>query len=162
LAVALDDPKNQWSFCPSLPAAAFMACLFGLTTLFHTYQTIRSRKWYCAVIVMGAALETVAMISRYLSIQSPTSEALWAIWFVLVLVSPLWINAFVYMIMGRMVYNFVPSQKIGRIPARRFGVYFVLLDILYDPKIPERRNITSANVLQFLYSPTCWCCTSCR
>ncbi|KAG0647404.1 putative lipid transporter atnI [Hyphodiscus hymeniophilus] len=127
---ALDDPKNQWAFCPSLPAAAFMAALFGLTTLFHTYQAIRFRKWYCVVIIMGGSLETLAMISRSLSIQYPTSEALYAIWFVLVLVSPLWINAFVYMIMGRMVYNFIPTQKIGRIPARRFGLYFVLLDVL--------------------------------
>ena len=107
-----------------------MAAAFGLTTLFHTYQAIRSRKWYCTIIVMGATLETVAMISRCLSIQYPTSEPLYAIWFVLVLVSPLWINAFVYMIMGRMVYNFIPAQKIGGIPGWRFGVYFVLFDIL--------------------------------
>lgn len=110
-----------------------MACLFALSTLFHTYQAIRTRKWYCTVIVMGGTLETVAMISRCLSIHFQTSEALYAIWFVLVLVSPLWINAFVYMIMGRMVYNFIPSQKIGGIPAWRFGLYFVLLDILSAP-----------------------------
>jgi hypothetical protein len=107
-----------------------MAAMFGLTTLFHIYQAIRSRKWYCVVIIMGGTLETLAMIARCLSIQYPTSEPLYAIWFVLILVSPLWINAFVYMIMGRMVYNFIPAQKIGGIPARRFGLCFVLLDIL--------------------------------
>lgn len=107
-----------------------MACLFGLITLFHTYQAFRYRKWYCGVIIMGGVLETVAMITRCLSIQNPTSEGLWAVWFVLILVSPLWINAFVYMIMGRMIYNFIPAQKIAGMPARRFGLYFVLLDIL--------------------------------
>lgn len=107
-----------------------MACAFGLTTLFHIYQAIRSRKWYCAVIVSAGGLETLAMITRCLSIQYATSEPLYAIWFVLILVSPLWINAFVYMIVGRMVYNFIPAQKIAGIPARKFGLYFVLLDIL--------------------------------
>lgn len=126
----LDDPNNQWTFCPSLPAAAIMACLFGLTTLFHIYQGVRSRKWYCMVIIMGGALETLAMITRALSIHTPTSEPLYAIWFVLILVSPLWINAFVYMIMGRMIYNFIPKQKVAGVPARRFGLFFVLLDIL--------------------------------
>lgn len=77
-----------------------MAALFGLTTVYHIYQAIRTRKWYCLVIIIGGTLETVAMISRCLSIQNPTSETLYAIWFVLILVSPLWINAFIYMIVG--------------------------------------------------------------
>jgi hypothetical protein len=79
---------------------------------------------------MGGGLETVAMVSRCLSIVHPTSGGPYTIWFVLVLVSPLWINAFVYMIMGRMIYNFIPAQKIAGIPARKFGLYFVLFDIL--------------------------------
>lgn len=45
-------------------------------------------------------------------------------------VAPLWTNAFVYMIMGRMVWNYVPTAKIFGVTAWRFGAYFVLLDIV--------------------------------
>ena len=127
---ALDDPNNQWSFCPSLGAAIFFACIFGLTTLLHIYQGIHYRKLYTVVVIVAGTLETTAFVTRSLSIQYPTSVGLWGTWFVLVLISPLWINAFVYMIMGRMVWNFLEGKKLGGIPARRFGVYFVALDIL--------------------------------
>lgn len=46
-------------------------------------------------------------------------------------VAPLWTNAFVYMVVGRMVWNFVPTAKILGITAWRFGTYFVILDIMY-------------------------------
>jgi hypothetical protein len=107
-----------------------MAVVFGIATIFHIYQAIVHRKWYCLVVIIGGLLEFLAMVARALSIQHPTSYVLYAIWFVLVLVSPLWINAFVYMIMGRMIYNFIPTGKIWGVPARRLGVYFVTLDIL--------------------------------
>lgn len=45
--------------------------------------------------------------------------------------APLWVNAFVYMIMGRMVWNYVPTAKLLGIKASRFGAYFVILDIMY-------------------------------
>lgn len=56
--------------------------------------------------------------------------ALYSVWFVVIFVSPLWINAFVYMIMGRLVYNFLPARKLGPVKASRFGVYFVALDVM--------------------------------
>ena len=45
--------------------------------------------------------------------------------------APLWINAYVYMVLGRMVYNFTTSAKILGVKAWRFGLYFVLLDIVF-------------------------------
>lgn len=45
-------------------------------------------------------------------------------------VSPLLTNAYVYMVMGRLVYNFTTNSKLAGIKAWRFTLYFVLLDIL--------------------------------
>ena len=79
-----------------------------------------------------------------LSIQHPTSFADSAAWFILILVStvffggafvtnaakvaPLLTNAFAYMVMGRMVYNFTAQAKVFGVKAWRFTLYFVLLD----------------------------------
>lgn len=43
-------------------------------------------------------------------------------------VAPLLTNAFAYLVMGRMVYNFTAQAKIFGVKAWRFTLYFVLLD----------------------------------
>lgn len=45
-------------------------------------------------------------------------------------VAPLCTNAFVHMVMGRMVWNFTPAAKVFRVSAWRFGQLFVVLDIV--------------------------------
>lgn len=45
-------------------------------------------------------------------------------------VAPLWTNAFVYMVMGRLVWNFSERAKVLGVHAWRFGLYFVMADIL--------------------------------
>lgn len=79
---------------------------------------------------MGALWELALFIFRSINIYEPTNKNWYQIWFILILVAPLWINAFVYMIMGRLVYNFSAKHKIWIIPAHRFGQCFVLLDIM--------------------------------
>ncbi|RQM08387.1 hypothetical protein DH86_00002642 [Scytalidium sp. 3C] len=46
------------------------------------------------------------------------------------MVAPLWTNAFVYMVMGRLVWNFSERAKVLGVHAWRFGLYFVMADIL--------------------------------
>lgn len=42
----------------------------------------------------------------------------------------MWINAFVYMVMGRMIYFFVPNQEIWGVKAIKIAKIFVWLDIV--------------------------------
>lgn len=129
---AKDDPDSVWPhFCPSKAAAYLYAILFGLTLLAHIVQAIIYRKGYSWVIAMGALWEVGCYIFRIQSINQPTKESWYTAWFVLILLAPLWINAYVYMALGRMVYNFTASARILRVKAWRFGLLFVLLDILY-------------------------------
>ena len=128
---AKDAPDTVWPpFCPSTGAAYLFAILFGLTTVAHIAQAILHRKGYAWVIIMGASWQTGAYITRILSIHNYSSSGLYSAWFILILLAPLWINAFVYMVLGRMVYNFTTSAKVLGIKAWRFGLYFVLLDIV--------------------------------
>lgn len=90
--IATTTPHTTWQFCPSIGASDLFICLFGITTLFHIYQGIRTRKWYTLAVIMGGLWETGAFVGRTLSIQKPASEGLYTVWFVLILVAPLWIN----------------------------------------------------------------------
>jgi hypothetical protein len=119
----------MWSFCPNIRAATVFTILFSLTTLTHLIQAIIYRKPYCWVIVASGVAQTLAYILRILSILNPASFGYYAGWFVLILIAPLFTNAFVYMVMGRMIWNYVPEKKIYRVTAWRFGMYFVVLDI---------------------------------
>ncbi|MCJ1467018.1 hypothetical protein MMC07_005640 [Pseudocyphellaria aurata] len=128
---ALADEKNtQWNFCPSVGAAYLFAILFALTTCGHVAQAIIHRKGYSWVIIVSALLQTMTYVFRIVSINNPTSSAPAIAWFILILIAPLWTNAYVYMVMGRMVYNFTTTATLAGIKAWRFTLYFVLLDIV--------------------------------
>ncbi|KAL8822856.1 MAG: hypothetical protein Q9191_006419 [Dirinaria sp. TL-2023a] len=119
-----------WNFCPNIGAAYFYAILFLLTTLGHIGQGILYRKPYSWVICTSGLLQFVAYVFRIISINHPDSVAMYGTWFVLILVAPLWTNAYVYMVFGRMVYNYTSDARVAGIKAWRFGLYFVLLDIV--------------------------------
>ncbi|KAJ5231832.1 uncharacterized protein N7469_006420 [Penicillium citrinum] len=120
----------MWDFCPSVAASYLFAVLFGLTTLAHITQAIVHRKFYCWVIVVSGVMQTVTYVFRALSILHVTSYSYYAIWFILILVAPLLTNAFVYMVMGRMVWNFSDDARVLHVRPWRFGLFFVLLDII--------------------------------
>lgn len=47
------SPKNYYPYSPSLAAATIFTVLFGLTTLFHLYQMVRTRTWFFAAFTIG-------------------------------------------------------------------------------------------------------------
>jgi len=79
---------------------------------------------------MAATWETAGFILRILSTRHQLSLGLYIPEELLILLAPIWINAFDYMVLGRMIYYFLPEQKVLGIHATRFTRYFVLMDIL--------------------------------
>ncbi|CAG8949162.1 hypothetical protein HYFRA_00004784 [Hymenoscyphus fraxineus] len=124
------DPDNTWNFCPSLPAAILFTVLFGIVSALHVFQAARYKTTFCWAIIMGALWETASFLIRNISIYNPKSEGPADTWFLLFLLAPLWINAFDYMLLGRMVFQYLPNQKLGGIKAQRMALYFVILDIV--------------------------------
>ncbi|KAH7412685.1 hypothetical protein BKA64DRAFT_770361 [Cadophora sp. MPI-SDFR-AT-0126] len=127
---ALTTPSTLWDFCPSLPASYILLAAFTIATLAHAFQAIRYRKPYCWILVISGLLQAAAYLLRVLSILHPASLGLYAGWFVLILIAPIWTNAFVYMVLGRMVWNFTEDGKLLGLMAWRLGKLFVVLDIL--------------------------------
>ncbi|KAM0141532.1 hypothetical protein ACHAO1_001720 [Botrytis cinerea] len=154
---ALNTPDTKWSFCPNIGAAYLFTILFGLTTIAHLTQAILHRRAYCWVIIVSGIAQTLAYIFRVISIKNPASFGNYAAWFILILIAPLFTNAFAYMVMGRMIWNYAIEAKIWKITAWRFGLYFVILDVaalliqIYGAATAASDNASADETLQGLH-----------
>lgn len=157
----LNDPDHaEWpSFCPNMGASIFFTILFLACTVTHITQAVKYRKGYCWVIIMGAVWQTAAYALRSVSIKYYTNIGYYATWFLLILLSPLWINAYVYMVLGRMIYNYTSSAKVLGIKAWRCGMYFVILDVVAfiiqatGGSMASGQDIPESQVKRGTYSP---------
>jgi hypothetical protein len=127
----INDPNSLWLYCPSYGAAIAFSVLYGLATLIHTAQAFHHRKPFAWVLIMGALWETTGYICRTLSVTQQLNESFYTLQQIFIILAPLWINAFVYMCIGRMVHCFLPvrEDKVFGIRARRITLLFVLGDI---------------------------------
>jgi len=127
------DPRTNenyaFMYCPSFPAAVLFSVLFGLTTIAHIIQAVHYRKKFCWVVIMAGLWETAGLVLRVFSVLHTTSTAFGEPSQILILLAPLWINAFLYVLMSRVVHFFVPEKHVAGISARRLSLCFVLLDI---------------------------------
>jgi hypothetical protein len=120
----------QWAYCPSLPAAAALTSLFGAVLLAHLLQALLYRKPFCWVVCMAAAWETAGFALRLLGAHDPRRQVFSIGSNLLVILAPLWVNAFAYMLAGRMIYYWLPSKSVGRLKARTMSSWFVWLDVV--------------------------------
>jgi len=119
----------NYDYYPSFAAALVGAAIFGALSLVHTGQAIWFKKGFCWVLVMGALWETASYISRVFGTKDQQSVTKLLMAQIFVLLAPLWVNAFDYMVLGRMVYFYTPNRSFWRIKATTLSVYFVFLDI---------------------------------
>ncbi|KAL2799382.1 RTA1 like protein-domain-containing protein [Aspergillus keveii] len=114
----------------SFAAAVLFAVLFGLTTIVHIVQAFIYKKRYAWVLIMGALWELLAFIMRSLFAKNQNKDAYNTPFTIFFLLAPIWVNAFLYMTLGRLIYFFIPGARLCGIPAQRFGRIFVWLEIL--------------------------------
>lgn len=139
-------------YCANPYAALLYAILFALPLLAHCFEAWRYHKFkLCWPIIMAGAWETLSFGFRVSSTQNQfTTNAFTFPSVILLLLAPLWINAFDYLVFGRMLYYFLPNGKIGFIRARRMSVIFVCLDVvafLIQVTGGLMTNSTNANTL---------------
>jgi hypothetical protein len=125
----ITDPNANWNYCPSFAAAILFLVLFGITTLVHTTQAVIYKKPFAIVVCMGAAWECAGYIFRTLSVVHQLNSTYVLVQLLLILLAPLWINAFVYMVLGRAIHFFLEDDRVLGIRARRITLMFVLFDI---------------------------------
>ncbi len=126
----LDACNAQWPYSPSFSAAVAYAFIFGLLMVAHITLAIIHRRGFCWVVCMGAAWEFAAFVTRALGAHHQDKGYYAISSLLLFILAPLWINAFIYMTGGRLIYMLHPEQKIWGVKAVNMGKWFVGLDIL--------------------------------
>lgn len=127
---ASDAPDAIWVYCPSIAAAILFSVLFGATTIAHAVQAIVYRKRFAFVLIMGAIWECGGYITRTLSVLHQKNVAIYTAQQLLILLAPLWINAYIYMLLGRMIHFFLADDRVFGLRARRITKFFVWFDII--------------------------------
>jgi len=127
-----------------MPAAALFTALFGLTSAVHIFQAWHYRKPFCWVLIMGSLWEFISSLTRTILIHSPYNDSVSRTTFVFLVLAPLWINAFDYMVLGRMVYFYLPNKKLAGVKAQRLAVYFVCSDISLVSSLMPQVSIKTA------------------
>ncbi|KAJ7242162.1 RTA1 like protein-domain-containing protein [Mycena haematopus] len=119
-----------YDFYPSFAAAVLFSLLFGVVTTLHITQAAKRKTTFCWVIIMACFWEFFSFVTRAISTKYQQNAGLVLVSQILVLIAPLWVNAFDYIILGRMVHFFLPSRSILGISGSLLGTIFVLLDVV--------------------------------
>ncbi|KAK3291357.1 RTA1 like protein-domain-containing protein [Chaetomium fimeti] len=122
----------NYGFYPSWEWNLVFAIGFFLASLLHIAQLLATRKWFCWVVVMGALWEYACFVLRTLGAFDQQNGGLVVVSTLLFLLAPLWINAFVYMVVARLIYFLLPpySQNIFGMSPRWLAKAFVAVDVV--------------------------------
>jgi len=120
----------NYAFYPSWGWNLLFAALFAITTLAHIVQMFLYRKWFSWVVVMGSLWELFCFALRTLGARNQQQSAYVIASTLLFLLAPLWINAFVYMVVARLVHYLLPQERILGISPRWLAKIFVAADIV--------------------------------
>jgi hypothetical protein len=113
----------QWAYAPSFSGAIAFSTFFGTLTLAHLILAILFRKPFCWVMIMGVAWELIAFVTRALGAHDQQNIGYATVSSIFFLLAPLWINAFVYMTVGRLpgIWKEMGYQSVHN---RRFGYLY--------------------------------------
>lgn len=103
---SVDEPFIFYRYEVSMPAAIVFVVLFGLATLLHTFQMLRSRTWFMVPVVIGTGFEVAGYVGRILNaLENPGPYTLipYIIQSIFLLVAPALLAASIYMELGRIV-----------------------------------------------------------
>ncbi|KAI9147520.1 putative lipid transporter atnI [Paramyrothecium foliicola] len=120
----------KWAYYPSFAAALAFLGAFGGLLILHIWQAAKHKKPWCWVIIMATVWEVLAFLFRAISSKNQQSDGILLMFQIFILLAPLWINAFAYMTLGRMIHFFHPSQSLLGLKAPTIAALFVVLDIL--------------------------------
>ncbi|KAF4445649.1 Protein RTM1 [Fusarium austroafricanum] len=120
----------NYGFYPNWEDNTAFAVAFGLSTVAHLAQAIFLKKKFCWVIVMGASWECICFIARALGARDQQQAAYVTVSTLLFLLAPIWINAFIYMIVARLVHFVIPQRRVAGISAQWLAKIFVTFDVM--------------------------------
>ncbi|KAB8230259.1 RTA1 domain-containing protein [Aspergillus alliaceus] len=104
----MSNDNSTWTYYhygPSLPAALIITVLFGLSSLVHTFQMIRTGTWCFVTFVIGGFFECIGYIGRVLGHYETPYWILgpYVLQSLLILVARALFAASIYMVLERVI-----------------------------------------------------------
>ncbi|GLB12154.1 hypothetical protein AtubIFM57258_009432 [Aspergillus tubingensis] len=118
-------------YTPSAAAAGIFVVLFGISTVLHFLQLVRTRTWFMIPFFIGGILETIGYVGRLLSsLESPDySTGSYAMQSALILIAPAFLAASIYMTLGRII-RLVQAEHYSVFKLKWVTKIFVAGDVL--------------------------------
>ncbi|BCS03169.1 RTA1 domain-containing protein [Aspergillus luchuensis] len=118
-------------YTPSAAAAGIFVVLFGISTVLHLLQLVRTRTWFMIPFFIGGILETIGYVGRLLSsLESPDySTGSYAMQSALILIAPAFLAASIYMTLGRII-RMVQAEHYSVFKLKWVTKIFVAGDVL--------------------------------
>ncbi|GFN19561.1 RTA1 domain-containing protein [Aspergillus tubingensis] len=118
-------------YTPSAAAAGIFVVLFGISTVLHFLQLVRTRTWFMIPFFIGGILETIGYVGRLLSsLESPEySTGSYAMQSALILIAPAFLAASIYMTLGRII-RLVQAEHYSVFKVKWVTKIFVAGDVL--------------------------------
>lgn len=127
--VPSDACNSLYQYDPQFAPTVVFTALFAILAAAHLGLAIHHKKSYCWVLIMGVVWETGGYVLGALGALNQQNSSYSTGNQLLLYLAPLWVNAFVYMTMGRMIHYFLPERRIWIFKGRLLGRTFVLADI---------------------------------
>lgn len=127
-----DEPFIFYHYEVSKEAAIAFVILFGLATLLHGFQMLKSRTWFMIPFTIGTGFEVAGYVGRILNaLENPGPYTLipYIIQSIFLLVAPALLAASIYMELGRIV-AMVEGDQFLFIRRTRLTKTFVVGDII--------------------------------
>ncbi|KAG8932702.1 hypothetical protein FRC03_001418 [Tulasnella sp. 419] len=123
-----EEHESNYGYNANFGAAVLFAVLYGLSLLYHLYQAFSYRTRFMLPLLIAATMETFGYVFRGVTIKNP--DPLWVIIIseTFLVVSPAFLAAQDYMIIGR-VMAYVGSE-FSYIRHERITKLFVAADII--------------------------------
>ncbi|KAE8389395.1 RTA1 like protein-domain-containing protein [Aspergillus alliaceus] len=118
-------------YTPSAAAGGIFVALFGLATILHLYQLLRTRTWFMIPFAIGGILETIGYVGRALSSKEAPNftKGPYVMQSALILIAPAFLAASIYMTLGRII-AMLQAERYSVIPLRWLTKIFVAGDVL--------------------------------
>uniref|UniRef100_A0A8H7KDB7 RTA1 domain protein n=1 Tax=Bionectria ochroleuca TaxID=29856 RepID=A0A8H7KDB7_BIOOC len=130
-----DYVNAVWSFyrfIPSTAANTVFIVLFGIATILHFFQMLRTKTWYLTALVTGGVAELIGYIGRLMNaLQKPGCWTLgpYIMQNVLILIAPALMAASIYMILGRIIL-LTDGERYALVKRRWLTKLFVTGDVI--------------------------------
>ncbi|KAJ5633868.1 RTA-like protein [Penicillium herquei] len=127
--MANTDTVVLYHYTPNLVAAVLLAALFGLSTIFHLYQRVKTHAQYFNPFIVGGIFEIIGYGARAVSHFHKDSTTVYAMQSLFILLAPILFAASIYRVLGRVI-TFLHGEHLSYVSVRWMTRIFVGGDVL--------------------------------